>query len=309
MGVILSDPYNSAMDPAPWVAIQRNPMSGSGRRRPLREFVTALRELGLRPRLFKDRRRLDDWLADRDRRASLHALVAAGGDGTLLDLINRHPGVPIGILPLGTENLVARQFGIPRDAAAAARIIAAGHTTTLDLGRVGERRFAVMLSAGFDAAVIHAAHAARTGHIRHSHYVRPIWQSLRTYGYEELRVYADGAERPVVGRMVVAANLAAYAMRLNVVPTARGDDGLLDVRVFQRGSTFQMLRYLYMVARGCHGDLADVASLRARRLRIESSGAVAVQADGDPAGTTPCEVSLEPAAARLFVPVDIAQQP
>ena len=302
MGRFVFAAYNPPMSCPPWVAIQRNPMSGSGLRRPLLDFVRALTRHGLQPRLFSDRARLDHSLAEPDRRAALHALVAAGGDGTVLDVINRHPGVPIGIMPLGTENLLARQFGIPRDGAQAAAIIATGHTTPLDLGQVGQRRFAIMVSAGFDAAVIHALHAARTGPIRHSHYLRPIWHSLRNFPHPELRVHVNDAAQPVTGRLVVAANLASYALGLPIVPTARGDDGLLDVRVFQRGSTFQLLRYLYMVTRRRHDDLEDVVCLRCRKLRIESDNAVPVQADGDPVGTTPCEVTVQPDAAQLFVP-------
>jgi len=277
-------------------------MSGSGLRQPLLDFVRALRRHGLNPRLFSDRGRLDAALSDPDRRASLHALVAAGGDGTVLDVINRHPGAPIGIFPLGTENLLARQFGIPQEGTVAAEIVATGRAIPLDLGRIGDRRFAIMVSVGFDAAVIHAAHAARTGHIRRSHYVWPIGMTLQQYAYPELQVFLDDAARPVSGRMVVIANLASYALGLPIVPSARGDDGLLDVRIFHSGSTFHLLRYLYMVTTWSLDDLPDVTSVRAKSVRIESAVSAPVQADGDPAETTPCTVTIEPAAARLFVP-------
>lgn len=277
-------------------------MSGSGRRRPLLDFVRALQRHGLRPRIFSQRPHLDEALADPERRQALRALIAAGGDGTVLDVLNRHPGIPIGILPLGTENLLARQFGIPRDGSAAAAIVAAGRTVPLDLGRIGTRRFAIMVSAGFDAAVIHAAHAARTGHIGRSHYIRPIGRELWSYAYPELQVHPDGTAAPVSGRMVVAANLSSYALGLPMAPTARGDDGLLDVRVFQHTSTFQLLRDLSMVICGLHERSDRVVRLRTRRLRIESAVPVAVQADGDPAGVTSCEITLEPAAVELIVP-------
>lgn len=302
MGESRPAPYNSDMSHTPWVAIQRNPMSGSGRRRPLLDFVRALRRLGLHPRLYSQRTHLDQALADPDRRAALHALVAAGGDGTVLDVLNRHPGAPIGILPLGTENLVARQFGIPRDGAAAAGIVAAGRTFPLDLGRIADRRFAIMASAGFDAAVIHDAHAARTGHIGRSHYFWPIARTSWVFGFPELLVYPDDAATPLSGRMVIAANLSSYALGLPMVPTARGDDGLLDVRIFQHRSTFHLLRDLSMVMSGLHERSAGIVRLRVHRLRIESQTPVAVQADGDPAGTTPCTLSVEPAAVQLFVP-------
>jgi YegS/Rv2252/BmrU family lipid kinase len=286
----------------PWVAIQRNPRSGSGRRAALHDFVAGLKEHGFRVRLFSSRERLDRYLADPELRESLHGIVGAGGDGTAMDLINRHPEFRLGLLPLGTENLLARNFGIPRDGRRAADIVAAGHTHPFDIGAVDGHRFAVMASIGFDAEVIHRAHAVRRGHITRLHYIGPILQTLRTYPHPELRVYADGAADPVCGRLVVAANLSAYALRLRVVPTAVGDDGLFDVRVFQRGSAFQIVRYLSMVATGVHERSPDVLRLQASHLRIEADVAAPVQADGDPAGLTPCELSLVPAAARIFVP-------
>jgi diacylglycerol kinase family enzyme len=158
-----------------------------------------------------------------------------------------------------------------------------------------------MASVGFDAEVIHQAHAARQGHISRLHYVRPILNALWRYPHPRIRVYADGADEPVSGCLVVIANLSAYALRLNVVPTAVGGDGLFDVRVFQRGSAFQILRYLSMVARGVHDRASDVICLQARQVRIEADAPAPVQADGDPAGFTPCELNLRPAAARIFV--------
>jgi diacylglycerol kinase family enzyme len=288
--------------PTRWVAIQRNPLSGSGRRRPLLEFMASLRRRGLRPRLYSDRGRLDRALSNPELRPMLHGVVAAGGDGTVLDLINRHPGVPVGILPLGTENLLARQFRIPRDGAGAAAVVAHGRLQPLDLGRIGARRFAIMASFGFDAEVIHRAHARRSGHITRMHYFQPICSALRSYKYPEIRVFADDGPQPVAGKLVIVANLPAYALRLGLAPTARGDDGLLDVRVFQRGSTFDMLRYVWLVAMGRHETLPDVTSLRVRRIRLDSYVPIPVQADGDPAGYTPSEITVEPAAAQLFVP-------
>jgi YegS/Rv2252/BmrU family lipid kinase len=286
-----------------WVAIQRNPRSGSGRRAALHEFIRELRSRGLRVRLFSSRDRLDRAVADPELRASLHALVAAGGDGTAMDLINRHPDLPLGIMPLGTENLLARHFHIPlRNGRAAADIVAKGRTQSLDIGSVDGRRFAVMASVGFDAEVIHRAHAVRRGHITRLHYARPILGALGGYSQPQIRVYADDAAEPVTGALVVVANLSAYALRLKVVPTARGDDGLFDVRVFRQGSAFHILRYLFMVAAGVHDRSTEVVSLQAKRVRIEADTAAPIQADGDPAGHTPCELNVTPAAARIIVP-------
>jgi len=295
-----------------WVAIQRNPTSGRGRRLPLLDFIRALREYGITPRLYSSRERLDAAVRDPARRASLHCLVAAGGDGTILDLVNRHPDIPVGVMPLGTENLLSKHFAIPRTGRGAAAVIAEGRVQPLDVGRIGERRFLIMASAGFDADVIHRAAAARSGTITRSHYLRPIWNSVRQFRHPVIRVFLDDDPEPVVGRLIVVANLPNYALRLRIAPDAQGNDGLFDVCVFQGGSTFQMLRYLSMVALRRHTALSDVIIRRARRVLLDPEYDVPVQVDGDPAGVAPfvtegvteCAIDIEPAAAQLLVPVN-----
>src|ERR1700684_2684450 len=113
----------------PWVAVQRNPSSGDGlKRAEILALCSELRRYGIRPHLFSRRDRLAERLDRPDGRNGLVCLVAAGGDGTVSDLINRFPDVPLAILPLGTENLLARHLGIPCDGRAVAEMIAQGST-------------------------------------------------------------------------------------------------------------------------------------------------------------------------------------
>lgn len=286
-----------------FVVIQRNPRSGAGSpRRRLLELICTLRGAGFAVRMFRDRDRMRRWLENPQHRSRLCCLVAAGGDGTVADLFNHYPGVPLAILPSGTENLLARYLGIPKCGHAVGQLIVAGQTRTFDLCEMGGRRFALMASAGFDAAVVHQLHASRKGHITHLSYFQPIWRVLRTYGYPELHVWVDEATQPIPARFVVICNLPAYALKLKFAGAADGSDGRLEVRLFQRGSAFQMLRYLFKVFCGKHEQLPDVVCLSGRRIRLQAVVPVPVQTDGDPAGTTPVEISLLPAALTLFVP-------
>jgi len=296
--------------PANRVVIQRNPASGSGWRRSLLlELVRELRLRGFRPRLFSDRARCDHWLAVPQNRASTLCLVAAGGDGTVDDLLNRHPGWPLAILPLGTENLLARGLGIPPSGVDLARVIAEGHRRTIDLGLAGNRRFVLMASVGFDAEVIHRVHAARTGTITHLSYLQPIWAALRRYGHPQLKVWLDDETDPREARLAVIVNYPMYALNLPMARRAKPDDGWLEVRLFQKGSAFQILRYFCTLLCGRHEDLPDVISMRARRVRIESEHAVPVQVDGDPQGTTPIEIGIIPQGLRLFSPRVVVSPP
>lgn len=293
--------------PNPWVAIQRNPTSGLGSQdREILLLCTRLRKLGLRPRLFSRRERMDERFNRPAGREGLVCLVAAGGDGTIADLVNRFPGLPLAILPLGTENLMARYWGIPRDGEAVAEMIANGVTRRIDVGLVNGRRFTLMMSAGFDADVVHRTHGRRTGNISKWNYLQPILDSLRTYRYPELRLEVEEGEgaapRRMAGRMLILTNVPAYALGLTVAPDAACDDGLLDLRLFERPAGFQMLRYLYKVARRQHEGLPDVRIGRVRRLKITSDEPVPIQCDGDAAGFTPAEVSVLSGALSVVVP-------
>lgn len=292
-------------DPASarWVAIQRNPKSGSGAgRHQLVELVRELKLLKFRPRLFKSRERLEAWMADADAGRKLECIVAAGGDGTVGDVMNRHPGVRIALLPLGTENLLARYLHVPRSGTQVARMIAAGHVRVLDLCRLGERRFVLMASVGFDADVIQRLHNSRRGNISRFSYIQPILESMRKYAYPEIRLWVDDAESPRIARLAVITNVPIYALGLSVARCARGDDAVLDLRLFRRGSAFQMMRYLCNLALGTHERLWDVESLRGRKIRIESDVPVPIQVDGDSAGSTPAEICVLPGALEVVVP-------
>jgi diacylglycerol kinase family enzyme len=252
--------------------------------------------------MFKDRQRMDAWLAAPAVRENLACIVAAGGDGTVADVFNRHPGVRLAILPLGTENLLARFLGIPASGTEVARLIATGRVWVLDLCRMGDRRFVLMASAGFDADVISRLHHARRGNISRLSYVQPILESVRKYEYPEIRLYVDGSPTPATARLAVIVNVPIYALGLSVARSARGDDGLLDLRLFRQGSAFQMVRYLCNLALGIHEALPDVESLAGHRVRIDSDVPVPIQLDGDAAGFTPAEISVLPGALEVIVP-------
>lgn len=288
----------------PWVAIQRNPRSGSGkRRRFLIDLASALKRHDLRPHIFSRREILAERLKDPERRAALVGIVAAGGDGTLADVANRFPGVPACPFPLGTENLLAKYLGIPLDGEAAARILAAGMLRKFDVGQVGEgTRFLIMGSVGFDAEVIRRLHLTRRGNISHLSYVSPIFWSTLRYTFPRLKVTAKGQREPVEGSLVVVSNFPAYAFKLPVNPDAEPDNGLLTVRVFQKSGRWNFAKYSAMVARRLHLDRSDVRVFKTSAVTIESDCPAPVQIDGDPLGIAPVSFQCLPGELKLFVP-------
>ena len=288
----------------PWVAIQRNPRSGSGkRRRFLFDLASALKRHDLRPHIFSQREILAERLKDPERRAALVAIVAAGGDGTLTDVANRFPGVPACPFPLGTENLLAKYLEIPLNGEAAARIIAAGNVRKFDVGQAGEgTKFLIMGSVGFDAEVIRRLHDSRRGNISHLSYVSPICRSVMSYSFPRLTVKADELPEPIEGSLVIVSNFPAYAFKLPVNPDAEPDDGLLTVRVFEKSGRWNFAKYSTLVTRRRHLERPDVRVFNTSSVSIETKATSPVQIDGDPFGTTPITFSCLPAQMELFVP-------
>jgi diacylglycerol kinase (ATP) len=275
----------------------------------LAETVRALDRAGFPTTAVSDLPELTELAAGLFAAGELRAVVSAGGDGTATAVLNHSPaGVPLAILPLGTENLLARHFGIRRDPRQLVATIAAGRTLGLDLGRAGGRLFAIMASAGFDAEVVRRLHERRTGNIRHWNYLQPILSTMRNYEYPELRVYCDDSpsgtapEEALRARWFFAFNLPCYARGIPIAPRADGTDGQFDLCMFEGGSTLQGLWYLANVVLRRHERLSDSQCRRAVRVRIESDGQVPYQLDGDFAGYLPLEIEIVPRRMRLLVP-------
>ena len=287
----------------PWVAIVANPYSGSGaNRRLVGQLSQALEKQGMSTVAFWHRSERDAMLNDPLLARWCCCIVVAGGDGTVGNVLSHRPPVPIAVLPLGNENLLAKEFGFTASIDALAQSILRGHNHRIDLGIVGDRCFSLMLTAGLDADVIHrvAAWRSRGGkmrRIRHWSYVAPFFSSLRNYHYPQITVEAD--DRVITGCLAMVFNLPRYGLNLPFAPAARGDDALLDYVVFQRPGLLNTLAYLRSVIHQSHSRRPDVVTGRARAIKLSSPARVPIQIDGDPAGHTPADITVLPQAIRV----------
>ncbi|MCC6969390.1 MAG: hypothetical protein IT434_04140 [Phycisphaerales bacterium] len=220
--------------------------------------------------------------------AITHAVlvVIAGGDGTV------HHALPALVrsraamyhLPLGTENLFARHFGMDRHAVTLRRAVANPAIAEIDLGEANGTLFSLMVSAGPDAGVIHDLASTRNGPISHLTYLAPIRRQL-SIRPAPLWIEADGTtiveDRP---GWAVVANLPDYAMRANPAPRADATDGLLDIVFMPASSTWRAFRWFLAGRLGTAERHPDRVFVRASRVRIATSqGATApAQIDGEP---------------------------
>jgi diacylglycerol kinase family enzyme len=300
-------PVNPAADQ---VLIVSNPGAGSRRRDDsLGDLAACISRHGMTPQVVTDLETLGRIAGQYQARGKLRAIVAAGGDGTVAEVVNRiAEGVSVTVFPLGTANLLAGYFGIQRDPQAMAELLREGTIVRLDAGRANGRIFLLMAGCGFDADVVHRLHRRRSGrYISYWTWAGPIWKSIRRYRFPDLRVYCDTAagslgEPTHSARWAFVVNLPAYAGGLRVAPEADGTDGKLNVCTFAGGSWWHGLRYIGYVALGRHQKLPDYRSTMASRVHIESDEPVPYQLDGDPGGMLPLDIEVVPEGLTLIVP-------
>ncbi len=287
----------------PWVAIQRNPTSGKGNRASLiKDLIRHLKQNGIRARLYSNRERMQEQLQQKFLEEQPLCVVAAGGDGTVQEMVNRYPEQKIAILPLGTENLMARHLGIPKSGQFVADMISKGTTRAIDLCQMNDRKFLLMASIGFDAAVVLDLSRFRKGNISYLSYLKPIWKTLWSYSYEPIHITTTERAEELTAYHAIVVNIPAYGLNLNFAPEAQDHDGLLDLILFEKKGLWNMLKYVFRIMRGTHLSSEGVQTLQTKEMRIQSASPVPIQTDGDATGTTPTNIKIIPSAAQFIVP-------
>jgi len=236
--------------------------------------------------------------------------VAAGGDGTVREVaeVAARLELPLGILPLGTSNSVARELGLPLDPAEAARTVAAGHERTIDMGEAGGARFLLCWSAGFDAEVVRRVHRGREGGISKLAYAAATAAALVTYPRPGLEAMADGLPLPAGAFQIVVANARVYGGYFRLAREAAVDDGMLDVCLFYGGrlsllrQALRAFRKLPLLVRPERHRGAGAITLRAREVFVPGPPSAPTQIDGDIAAGLPQRIRVLPRALRVLVP-------
>lgn len=237
------------------------------------------------------------------------ALVIAGGDGVIslaLQALARSD-IPLGIIPAGTGNDHAREYGLPRDPVAAADVVADGWVETVDLGHIHgqktEKWFGTVMAAGFDSLVSDRTNRMRWPHGRMRYNLAMIAE-LSKLRLLPFRLVLDG-EREIVADLTLAAfgNTKSYGGGMLICPTADHADGLLDITMVHSASRTKLVRLFPTVFKGTHIHLDEVKTDRAETVTVESPG-INAYADGEFAMPLPVEVSAVSGALKILRSAD-----
>ncbi len=286
------------------LALLVNPTSGGGRTRALLPAVEA--ELDKRRIAFRvERTRSAEHAVEEALRAAdLGEIpVVMSGDG-LIGIVGgalAGTGVPLGIVPGGRGNDLARVLDIPSEPAGAVSVLASGHERTIDVGEVNGRRYLGIASVGFDSDCQDIANRTKV--------VRGRW----VYAYSALRALA--AWKPArftlrigeeslrfTGWSVAAANSGMFGGGMRLAPDASLEDGEFDIVMIGDSGKLHYISNLPKVFKGTHVENEEVRIVRARSLELSASRPFAVYADGEHLTDLPASFRVLPRALSIVAP-------
>lgn len=287
------------------IALVINPGAGRGRgTRAATAALPALRRSGLRVHTLIGRSADDSLrLAQQAVGAGVDALVVCGGDG-MVNLGARAvtgTGVPLGVIPGGTGNDVARYLGLdPRDPVAAAAVVAGGRTRCVDTAVVAGRPFVTVMAAGFDARVNERANRMRwpRGQMRYNLATLAELGVFRPLPYV---LELDGTVLRTEAMLVAIGNGPSFGGGLRITEGAAIDDGLLDLVIIEPITKPDLVRTYPKLYRGTHVRHPAYRHHRVREVTVAAPGIVAY-ADGERFGPLPLTVAVDPAALTVLVP-------
>ncbi len=278
-----------------------NPAARSDKASRLRERISALSG-GASMRLTSEAGDARDIAAEAVREG-FEVVIAAGGDGTLNEVVNGIGGssVRLGILPVGTMNVFATELGIPQgNLERAWSVIEQGKVVEVDLPKANDTHFIQLAGVGLDAEVVRKTTADSKRALGPLSYLLTLVQ-VAAHKPSRVLLEAEGG-RISEGSFALIGNGRLYGGPFPVFQRASLFDGLLDVLVFQNQSHWDVVRYFQAIAFGTHPQLPDVEYFQTSTLRVTSSGDVPVELDGEVAGMLPCLFSVSSQKLRVLAP-------
>lgn len=244
-------------------------------------------------------------------REAVHAgaskVVVYGGDGTVMDCAAglENSGVPLGILPGGTGNVLARDLGIPFDLESACALIANPNSTirSIDLGEVNGQIFVLRLGAGLEAQITRMADRDLKDRIGMLAYVTATIQVLGQAAVSHYEIEMDGRFFELDGLACMIANAGSLGLPgLSFSPIVRIDDGLFDVIVIRSADLSELASLAANFIGTSAFNVQTIPRWQCREIRLVANPPQAIQADGEELGQTPIKATVRAGALRVIVP-------
>ncbi len=287
-----------------------NPVAGNGRgRKELEHILKLIHSYGIAVDLV-----LTEYhehaieIAERTDCAPYDAIIVAGGDGTVYQVINglmKKPvgeRIPLGIIPIGTGNAGAWDTAGVRTVGKAVEIIAAGNTRMVDVGTfiMGHETyyFLNVIGVGFVAEV--GSRAMKLKWLGETAYsLGVVWETLFLRAHH-MHFHIDDREFDITGTFVEFCNTRYTAADMLMAPDAQIDDGYIDMVVCKQLTRRRLLRAFPKVFKGTHIDLPEIEVYKVQTVKLWTEEPKVLIPDGEIFGRTPIEVGIEPGVLEIL---------
>ncbi len=242
------------------------------------------------------------------------SIIAAGGDGTLNEVLNGMGDVPegfklarIGVLPLGTVNVLARELGIPTKPEAAWAVLRRGNERLIDLPHVesgvGENckrtYFAQLAGAGLDARAIELVDWSLKKKVGPLAYIAA---GLKALGEEQTSLLVSDGTRSVRGELVLVGNGRLYGGDFYMFPNASLTDGKLNVCVFPKADWFTLMKCGFPLLLTGKLPASSVIRMNTASFTMVGRATSRFEVDGELGGNLPARFGVQPSALRVICP-------
>jgi YegS/Rv2252/BmrU family lipid kinase len=234
--------------------------------------------------------------------------VVISGDGLVGAIGGAMAGseTPLGIVPGGRGNDLARVLGIPDDPIAAVAVLAAGESRRIDVGEANGKRFLGIVSVGFDSECNRLANEVtivRSNLV----YVYSLFRTLLTWKPARFTIRTESQRIRTSGYSISVANNSTFGGGMRIAPDAKLDDGLLDVITVGEVGKLRFVANLRKVFNGTHIDQEQVHTSRASRVEITANRPFPVYADGEHLTELPVSVRILPRALSVLAPPAVTE--
>ena len=282
-----------------------NPAAGRGR---ALRAATAAREClearGIATRLVVSESREHLTSLARTANGQWDRVVVAGGDGTVhyalrdLDLSS----TILGLLPFGSGDDLARTLDVPRDVDTACDVLIHGEVRRIDVALANDVRYVGIAGLGLDSEVARRVNENPRPMARSLVYIQGLLQTLPSFQAKEIFIESEGRLQTERVMFAVVANNCRYGGGIEIAPTARMDDRLLDLHVIRECTRWKLLRTMPRSYRGRHLDSGVVWWQQGARFSIDADEPLDVYADGEYVTQTPVDFRLEALPLMVMAP-------
>ncbi len=286
--------------------IIHNPNAGPAARRLYRATLARLKHLGAHTEIVDTIQHGEGAraAAEAAKTGRFDAIVAAGGDGTAHDVAEGLVGhsTPLGIIPMGTGNVFAREINLPSSPSEIVKTLFDGSARAIPLGQVNGRPFLFVIGVGFDAEAVRLFESEGTRELGQVGFVWPVLRALVSHKDRLLRVTTD--RREADAQWVIVTRIKHYAGNFMLAPDADLHQARFYVLRIKGSGPLSRVRQLAALALGVLDHDPAVSVEPATRVRIEGDRAVPVQIDGELVGELPLEIGLHSEHLNVIFPIE-----